>query len=71
MTLLIKQKRLKRGWTLEFVAEQIGVTKSAVHDMETGRRKPSYEVLLKLLQLFKCKDPRDLFGAATPDNEDI
>lgn len=68
MELMLRQERLKRKWTLEYVAEQIGVSKPAVQMLETGSTKPSYDVLVKLLDLFDCNDPRILFGAATPDN---
>lgn len=67
MELMLRQERLKRGWTLEYVAEKIGVTKPAVQMLETGSTKPSFDVLVKLLDLFNYNDPRKLFGAATPD----
>ena len=68
MDLMLRQERLKKGWTLEQVAEQVGITKSAVQMLETGVTKPSYDVLVKLLDLFEYSDPRILFGASTPDN---
>lgn len=67
---MLRQERLKRGWTLEHVAEQIGVTKPAIQMLETGVTKPSYDVLVKLLDLFEYSDPRELFGAAPPDIEE-
>lgn len=57
----LRQERVARQWKLAYVAKQIGLTKAAVHDIETGRRKPSYEVLVKLLDLFGYDDPRQLF----------
>lgn len=66
MTLTIRQERIKRGWTQEFVAQQIGTTLSTVQKIECGVRKPSYDVLVRLLDLFGYSDPRELFGAATP-----
>lgn len=68
MKLMLRQERLKRSWTLEYVAEQVGVTKPAIQMLETGATKPSYDVLVKLLDLFNYNDPRKLFGAATPDS---
>lgn len=64
MTIMLRQERKSKGWTQGYVAEQLGITKSAVHDIETGRRKPSYDVLVKLLDLFGYKDPRLLFETA-------
>ena len=63
MKLNIRQERLNRGWTQQYVANVIGLTKTAVHDIETGKRKPSYDVLVKLLDLFGYNDPRQLFAA--------
>ena len=68
---MLRQERKNRGWTQDYVAQQIGITKTAVHDIETGRRKPSYDVLVKLLDLFGYKDPRELFAEAPePPNSD-
>lgn len=58
----LREKRLDRGWTQEYVAKKCGVSIQAVCDWENGRRKPSYEVLIKLLDLFKVNDPRRLFA---------
>lgn len=71
MKTVLRQERKNRGWTQDYVAQQIGITKSAVHDIETGRRKPSYDVLVKLLDLFGYKDPRELFAEVPePPNSD-
>ena len=63
------QERKARGWTQEYVAEQVGITPEAVSMMETGLRKPSYDVLVRLLDLFEYNDPRKLFEAATSSIE--
>ena len=62
MNTMLRQERKQRGWTLSYVANNAGITPATVHDMETGRCKPSYDVLVKLLDLFGCKDPRELFA---------
>ena len=59
MTTMLRQERLRRKWTLEYVAEQIGVTKSAIQMLETGATKPSYSVLVKLLYLFDYAERSD------------
>lgn len=69
MTLVIRQERINKGWTLEYVAKQIGITKSAFRLIETAKRNPSYEVLVKLENLFG-KSHRELFAPAT-DNPSI
>jgi DNA-binding helix-turn-helix protein len=61
MYLNIRQERKKHNWTQEYVANKVGVTKTAIHDIETGQRKPSYNVLVKLEDLFH-KNHRQLFA---------
>ena len=67
MKLKIRQERENRNWSQNYVAEQIGISITAFHYIECGQRKPSYDVLVKLLDLFDYNDPRELFGAASPD----
>lgn len=50
--LRIRQMRVEKGWTLQNVGDAVGLNKTAIHDIETGRRKPSYDVLVKLENLF-------------------
>ncbi len=66
MHLSMRQERKKRGWSQEFVAQQIGVTPETIHYIETCQRKPSYDILVKLEDLFQMNH-RELFRAATPD----
>lgn len=68
MARMIRQERIKRRWSCEYVAEQVGVTAEAIRLIETGERNPSYPVLIKLENLFKLTH-RELFGAATPQRE--
>lgn len=63
MILVIRQERIRQGWTLEFVAKQAGVTKATLQRIETAKRKPSYDVLIKLEDLFGMTH-RELFAAA-------
>lgn len=70
MNLMIKEERIRRGWSQAQTAKAVGVTKAAYRNIEAGIRKPSYDVLIKLLELFDYSDPRKLFGAATPAVEE-
>ena len=63
METVLRQERDKRGWSRRQLAEMIGVTASQIYYLETGRRKPSYNVLVKLEDLFH-KSHRQLFAAA-------
>ncbi len=64
--LRIKRERLNRKWTQENVAQQIGLTRTAVHDLETGKQLPSYKILVKLEDLFGLPH-RELFAVATDE----
>ena len=68
MELALRQERIRKGWSQTYVAQKIGTSKATVQMLETGQRKPSFDVLVNLLDLFDYDDPRKLFGAATPDN---
>jgi len=63
----IKQERIQNGWSQESVADKIGITKSAYSNIETLRRKPSYEVLVKLENLFNLSH-RDLLEQVPNEN---
>ena len=70
---MIRQERKQKGWTLAYVSKHVGVTPATIHDIETGRCKPSYDVLVKLLNLFGYKDPQELFKKVpeTSQSKDI
>ena len=69
MQTLLKHERQKRGWTIENVARQIGVTKQSVHKIEIGKNKPSYDVLLKICKLYKVphEEVEQLFTVAADE----
>lgn len=69
MRLMMRQERIRRGWTQEYVAKHTGLSLTAIQKMETGQRKPSYDVLVKLEDLFGLPH-RQLFGEATPEHEE-
>lgn len=61
MLLMLRQERIRREWTQEFMAKQVGLSLTAIQKIETGQRKPSFDVLVKLEDLFGM-DYRDLFN---------
>lgn len=67
MKIVLRQERIQRGWTQEYVAEKCGVSPQTVCDWENNRRKPSFDVLVKLLELFGYDDFRPLFAPADDD----
>ncbi len=69
MHLKIREERIRKGWNQSFVAAQVGITKAGYRNIEAGDRKPSYDVLIRLLDLFDYDDPRKLFGKAEGGKE--
>lgn len=65
--LRIRHERINRHWTQAFVAEKIDTTKQTVQYLETGKIKPSYEVLVKLENLFNLSH-RDLLEQVPNEN---
>lgn len=64
---MLRQERRRKGWSQDYVAKSVGISRVAIQQLETGKTKPSYDVLVKLLDLFDYNDPRKLFGAANPE----
>jgi len=48
----MRAERIKRNWTLEYIGNCLGVTRTAIGDIERLRRKPSYDMLVGLEELF-------------------
>ena len=48
----LKKIRLENKWTQQYVADKIGITKSAYSNIENKRRHPSLKVGIKLQKLF-------------------
>ena len=61
MQLKIRTERIRRSWSTKYVGDQLGITDEAVRLIETGARRPSYDVLVKLENLFNLGH-RDLFA---------
>lgn len=67
MFLRIRQERMNHGWTQQYTAQKIGITQTMLQKIENGKRKPSYEVLVKLEDLFG-KTHRELFAEVKEPN---
>lgn len=48
----LKQIRLENEWTQQYVADKIGITKSAYSNIENQNRSPSLKVAIQLQNLF-------------------
>lgn len=60
----IKEARTAFHLSQEYVARQLGVSRSAVADMESGKRKVSAMELKKLSELFLVSSDELLYGKA-------
>lgn len=57
----LKQIRLENKWTQQYVADKIGITKSAYSNIENQNRSPSLKVAIQLQNLFGLSIEK-LFG---------
>ena len=56
---MLRDERKRRGWSMVYVGNIVGISKQYVYDIEMGRRQPSYKVLMALENLFQ-KNYREL-----------
>ena len=70
MYLMLRREREQRKWSQTYVAKMVGISRVAIQMLETGKIKPSYDVLIKLLNLFGYDDPRKLFGNSMTSSGD-
>jgi transcriptional regulator with XRE-family HTH domain len=52
MATTLKQLRLEKGWTQEELAQRINLDSSTVSNYERGHRRPPYETLHLIAQVF-------------------
>ncbi|WP_425228432.1 helix-turn-helix transcriptional regulator [Sphingomonas sp.] len=52
MTNVLKDLRGERGWSQQFLAEQLGVSRQSVNAIETGRYDPSLPLAFRIAELF-------------------
>lgn len=48
----LKQIRLNNGWTQQYVANYLCITKATYSNIETGKRKPSLDLALRIQKIF-------------------
>ena len=49
----LKRRRLQRGWTQQALADKAGVARNTIARLETGNRRPSFEMLERLARAFR------------------
>ena len=50
----IRTMREQRGWTQEYLASLVQVSRQTINSLEAGRYKPSIVLALKLAHVFKA-----------------
>lgn len=66
---MIREYRNRLGWTMKELGDRVGVTESAISLYELGKRKISYEMLLKISEALGT-DVNHILGRAEPDVAD-
>ena len=57
----MRYERINKGWTLDYVSMQVGISNQAVSKIELMKTKnPSYNIIVKLENLFGLSH-RELF----------
>jgi len=60
---LLKEKRVYKGYSQYKLAELVGVTQPFVNHMEKGSKKPSFDVLVRICEVLEIP----LFGEHKQD----
>lgn len=56
----LREERLNQGWTIKYVANLMGISQSMYGYIENGGKRLSYDMAVKLADLFKMT-PDELF----------
>ena len=56
----LREKRIQKGYTNQKMAEILGISKTFYYQIEVGDRKLSYEMAIKIADIFNVK-PDTLF----------
>lgn len=57
---ILKSIRLEKGWTQQYVADKLGITKGSYSNIENGVRDPSLKTAIKISKLLQV--PIDIFA---------
>jgi len=52
----LRKLRMKKGWSIRKLAQEAGVSKSTVCDIELGRRKPTANYLIKVAKALDVEE---------------
>ena len=48
----LKQIRLNNGWTQQYIADKLGITKATYSNIETNKRSPSLKLAIQIQKFF-------------------
>jgi transcriptional regulator with XRE-family HTH domain len=51
----LRELRLKKGWTQDFVADMMKVDRSTISRYETGRSLPDYQTILQFADIYQVE----------------
>ena len=49
---VLKDLRLKRGWSQSEISEKLGISRQSVHAIESGKSDPSLALAFRIAELF-------------------
>lgn len=50
----LKEYRLKSGLKISAIIERVGISRETLHNYETGTKKPKFETIVKLAEIYGC-----------------
>ena len=50
----LKEYRLKSGLKISAIIARLGVSRETLHNYETGKKKPKFETMVKLAEIYGC-----------------
>ena len=50
----LKEYRLKSGLKINAIIAKVGVSRETLYNYETGKKKPKFETMVKLAEIYGC-----------------
>jgi transcriptional regulator with XRE-family HTH domain len=69
MLVRIKEIRKKCGLTQKELGERVGVSEAAISQYESGKRRPDYEIVLRMADYFGCSVDYLLGNDSSPPSD--
>ncbi len=69
MRAFMKTKREELGFTQAETAEKVGIARTTYTNIELGEKNPSFEIMLKLKEVFKVKKDDIFLNTNVPKSD--